>query len=135
MNHQARGRITSTVDRQPPYDDVAGAELARVTVVKRFEGDLDGAGMAELLRATSTQAEASGGYVAFERVTGTLAGRRGSFVLQYYATINRGDGRVDVAVVPDSGTEELVGISGKLVLGMDGGQQTYEFEYELPAEQ
>ena len=73
----------------------------------------------------------SGGYVALERVTGTLDGRKGSFVLQHNATMDRGTPAMTVAVVPDSGTEELKGIAGTMTIRIEGGQHYYDLAYTL----
>jgi hypothetical protein len=74
----------------------------------------------------------SGGYVAMERVTGTLKGRSGSFVLQHSGIMNRGVPQLSVAVVPDSGTGQLTGLAGTMTIKIDAGKHSYEFEYTLP---
>jgi hypothetical protein len=73
----------------------------------------------------------SGGYVALERVTGTLEGRTGSFVLQHNATIDRGTAEMHLAVVPDTGTDELRGLAGKMTIRIEGGKHYYDFAYSL----
>ncbi len=82
--------------------------------------------------ATQTEIKGSAGYVAMERVTGTLAGRRGSFVLQHSATMNRGVPELSITVVPDSGTDELTGLVGKMNIIIATGKHSYEFDYVLP---
>jgi hypothetical protein len=67
-----------------------------------------------------------------ERVTGTLHGHSGSFVLQHSATMNRGTPQLSVTVVPDSGTGALAGLSGKMAINIEAGKHSYEFEYVLP---
>ena len=79
-----------------------------------------------------TDIEGSAGYVAIERVTGTLRGKRGSFVLQHCGLMNRGVQSLSVVVVPDSGTEELVGLQGEFKFIIKGGSHSYEFNYRLP---
>jgi hypothetical protein len=74
----------------------------------------------------------SGGYVAMERFNGTLNGRTGTFALQHTATMNRGLPQISIAVVPDSGTGQLVGIAGKMSINIVEGKHSYEFEYTLP---
>jgi hypothetical protein len=81
--------------------------------------------------ATRTDAPGSAGYVAMERVVGTLGGKRGTFALQHSGTMNRGVSTLVVTVVPDSGTDELVGLSGKLMIRIEGGQHFYDFDYAL----
>jgi hypothetical protein len=73
----------------------------------------------------------SAGYVAIEKVTGKLHGRAGTFVLQHTGTMNRGAQKLSITVVPDSGTGELVGLSGKMNIIIAGGKHSYEFDYSL----
>jgi hypothetical protein len=75
--------------------------------------------------------QGSAGYVAMERVTGTLHGRAGTFVLQHSATMNRGTPSLLLTVVPDTGTDGLQGLSGSMRIIVENGQHTYEFEYEI----
>jgi len=97
---------------------------------KQYSGDLDATARGEMLSYMSG-VKGSAGYVAMERVTGTLAGRSGSFVLQHSATMNRGVPQLSVTVVPDSGADELTGIAGSLTIVIEGGKHSYEFEYTL----
>lgn len=108
-----------------------GAKLARMAIDKQFAGDLVGTGVGEMLSAM-TDTKGSAGYVAIERVAGTLNGRNGSFVLQHSGTMARGEPILSVTVVPDSGTGELSGISGRLVVDVADGKHSYQFEYTLP---
>jgi len=78
------------------------------------------------------EVKGSAGYVAIERVDGTLAGRSGSFVLQHHGIMDRGNGRLTVTVVPDSGTGQLEGISGAMAIVIEGGKHSYDFEWTLP---
>ena len=78
-----------------------------------------------------TGVEGSAGYVALERVTGTLHGRRGSFLLQHNGLMARGVQQLEITVVPDSGTEELVGLAGKMAILIENGEHRYEFTYTL----
>lgn len=109
-------------------DQDEGSILARVAVEQRFSGSLEATGSGEMLSA----ALASGGsaFVAMQRVSGILQGRRGSFVLQHSGLIGR-EVRYCVRVVPDSGTGELQGLSGEMRVHPLDGRQTYEFEYSL----
>jgi hypothetical protein len=105
----------------------------RMTIDKQFEGELQGTSTGEML-AVMTAVEGSAGYVALERVTGSLHGRQGSFVLQHSSTMVRGEQQQSITVVPDSGTGELRGLSGQLVIRIEAGQHFYEFEYVLAAQ-
>lgn len=73
----------------------------------------------------------SAGYVAMERVVGTLHGLAGSFVLQHTGTMTRGVPELSVTVVPDSGTDALAGLSGRMTIKIDGSGHSYEFEYTI----
>jgi hypothetical protein len=82
--------------------------------------------------ATQTETPGSASYVALERVTGKLNGRAGSFVLQHSATMTRGTPTSTISVVPDSGTGELQGISGKMTITVaPDGAHSYEFNYKF----
>jgi hypothetical protein len=86
-----------------------------------------------MLSSAATVVKGSGGYVAMERVTGTLKGRAGSFVLQHSGTMTRGTPQLSVTVVPDSGTDQLEGLAGTLTIKIADGKHSYEFEYRLPS--
>lgn len=106
------------------------ANLGRMSIDKQFHGDLEGTSQGEMMMA-GTDVKGSAGYVAMERVTGTLHGKNGSFVLQHNGTMNRGVPRLSVTVVPDSGTGELVGLAGTLMIIIADGKHSYEFDYTL----
>lgn len=106
--------------------------LARMSIDKKFHGELEGTSKGEMLSA-DTAIKDSAGYVAMERVTGTLGGRKGSFVLQHSATMTRGVPSLSVTVVPDSGTGDLTGLKGVLTITIDSDSHAYEFDYDLPA--
>jgi hypothetical protein len=110
-------------------------ELGRMSLDKQFHGDLEATSQGEML-AHFDQAKQSGGYVAIERVTGTLGGRKGSFTLQHSSTMERGKPQQNIIVVPESGTGELVGLKGSLIVNIAaGGAHSYDFEYTFDAVQ
>jgi len=115
-------------------DKAEGATLGRMSINKQFHGDLEATSKGEMLSAT-TSVKGSAGYVAIERVTGALAGRKGSFVLQHTGTMNRGAPTLTVSVVPDSGTNELAGLMGTLAIIIADGKHSYDFEYSIPETQ
>jgi hypothetical protein len=131
MSVAAKGSFTVEMKPQSEPDAAEGVNLGRMSLDKRFEGDLVAAGRGEMLTAL-TPIEGSAGYVAIERVTGTLHGRSGSFVFQHTGTMNRGARQLSITVVPDSGTGALAGLSGVFKLNLVEGQHFYEFEYSLP---
>jgi hypothetical protein len=102
-----------------------------MTIDKQFQGDLAGTSKGQMLMASSGTVKDSAGYVAIEKVTGTLNGRRGSFYLQHNGVMTRGVGELRITVIPDSGTDQLVGLSGKMNIIIVEGKHSYEFEYTL----
>jgi hypothetical protein len=129
--HQATGSFDVKMAPQKPDNPQAeGAGLGRMSLDKQFQGDLEATSQGEMLSVMDRE-KGSGGYVALERVTGKLQGREGSFVLQHNATMNRAVAEMNIIVVPDSGTGELVGIAGSMKLRIEGGKHFYDFEYAL----
>ena len=116
----------------PEANDSApdGVVLSRLAIDKQFHGDLEAVSKGAMLSAGTPVAD-SAGYVAIERVTGTLQGRRGSFVLQHSGTLARGASSLTIRVVPDSGTDELAGLAGEMTINIAGGQHFYTFDYTL----
>lgn len=108
----------------------SGIRLDRMSIDKSFSGDLIAASRGEMLSARAKR-EDSAGYVALEQVEGVLMGRQGSFVLQHFATLRRGEQRLVLEVVPDSGTGELEGLSGTMTIRIEAGKHFYEFAYSL----
>ncbi len=115
---------------EPLATGSGGGRLDRLSMVKTFTGDLAGTSAGEMLSARTSLPE-SAGYVAMERVEGTLHGRRGTFVLQHFGTLNRGEPRLILEVVPDSGTGELEGLSGQMAIKIEDGKHLYELEYSV----
>ena len=107
------------------------ASMGRLSINKQFRGDLAATSVGEMLSA-GTAVQGSAGYVALERVSGTLHGRSGSLVLQHSGTMTRGDGQLTITVVPDSGTDELVGLVGTMTLSIAAGTHSYDLAYTLP---
>lgn len=127
MTRQATGTFDVTMEPLSAPDAMPG----RMTLDKTFQGDLEAVGHGEMLTAL-TSTEGSAGYVAIERIAGTLHGRRGTFIFQHNGIMARGTQQLSVVVVPDSGTEELAGITGNFSIQMVDGQHHYTFEYSLP---
>jgi len=114
------------------YNTSEDAKLARMSIDKQFHGDLEASSQGEMLSA-GTDVKGSAGYVAIERVSGSLHGRNGSFVLQHNATMTRGVPYLNIIVVPDSGVGELVGLGGIMRINIADGKHSYEFEYTIAA--
>ena len=107
-----------------------GINLGRMSIDKTFEGELTATSKGEMLTAV-TSVKGSAGYVAVEQVSGILAGKNGSFVLQHFATMSGGENSSQIEVVPDSGAGELEGISGTMVIRIEDGAHFYDFDFEL----
>ena len=131
--HHAKGAFDIKMTPMPADDYADGKALARVAADKQYHGDLEGSGKGQMLTATG-EVKGSAVYVATERVSGTLGGRSGTFLLTHRGIMNRGAQRLEIDVVPDSGTGELQGIAGKLSINITpDGKHLYDFEYTLPA--
>lgn len=118
---------TFDVKLKPQTDDPA---IGRMSIDKQYHGDLEATSKGQML-AVQGEVKGSAGYVAIERVSGTLAGHSGTFALQHTGTMNRGVPELSVTVIPDSGTGELPGLSGKMNIIIADGKHSYEFEYNL----
>lgn len=123
-------RASGPFDVKLTPQTTAEPTLGRLAIDKQFHGDLEATSQGEMLAASSA-VKGSAGYVALERVRGTLHGRTGTFVLQHSGTMDRGVPRLSVTVVPDSGTEELVGLTGEMAIIIAEGKHTYNFDYTI----
>jgi len=128
---RASGTFEVKLTPQPADDYADGAALGRLSIDKQFYGDLEATSKGQMLTGV-TDVKGSAGYVAIERVSGTLAGRSGTFVLQHSGTMTRGAPHLTITVVPDSGTDQLVGLSGTMMIDIADGKHSYGFEYTLP---
>jgi hypothetical protein len=131
MATHARGTFEVKLNPQPPEDKVGDPTVGRMSIEKQFHGDLEATSKGQMLTAM-TDIKGSAGYVAIERVGGTLHGRTGSFALQHSGTMTRGTPQLSVTVVPDSGTGQLVGLAGTMDIKITDGKHFYEFDYTLP---
>ena len=129
MTIHASGTFDVKVVPQAP-DDPTGGPFGRLFLDKRFHGDLDGSSKGTMLAARMA-VDGSAGYVALELVSGTLMGRRGSFMLQHNGTMAKGVPTLVVTVIPDSGTDQLAGLEGKMTIIIASGKHSYEFDYTL----
>ncbi|HEY2396943.1 MAG TPA: DUF3224 domain-containing protein [Rudaea sp.] len=136
MTMHANGPFDVKLRPLEQYNRNDGASLGRMSIDKEFHGDLEATSKGEMLTAMGT-VQGSAGYVAIERVTGTLNGRSGSFALQHSSTMARGKPSQNIVVVPDSGTGDLAGLGGSMtiVIADHDGQRKhfYKFEYFLTA--
>src|SRR5436190_21904656 len=132
MKHHASG--TFEVNLTPEEDKSDDKTLGRMTIEKEWHGDLEGTSAGQMLTGGDI-AKGSAGYVAIEKVSGTVNGRQGTFMLQHSGTMTRGEGQLTITVVPDSGTEQLAGLTGRLSIRIEGGKHFYDFDYSLAAKQ
>jgi hypothetical protein len=130
MPSHAAGSFDVNLVPQSLANADAGPLMGRLSINKTFSGDLQATSQGEMLSA-GTAVKGSAGYVAMERVTGTLHGKSGSFVLQHSGTMNLGAPQLTVSVVPDSGTDELTGLSGTLSIQIADGKHSYAMGYEI----
>ena len=125
-----RGTFEVTLAPQPA-DGPAAQAVGRMLLDKRFHGELDATSVGQML-AVRGDVAGSAGYVAMERVSGTLGGRSGSFALMHRGTMTRGTPELLVTVVPDSGSGELEGLAGRMHIDIHDGAHSYTFDYTLP---
>ena len=116
----------------PQTDANSDSSIGRMTIDKQFHGDLEAHSVGQMLSAMGS-VKGSAGYVAIEKVSGTLHGKKGTFVLQHNAIMDRGKPSLNIIVIPDSGTGELEGLTGTMTIDIAaGGKHTYKFSYSLP---
>ncbi|HET9625362.1 MAG TPA: DUF3224 domain-containing protein [Kofleriaceae bacterium] len=132
MSRKAQGPFDVKTIPQPRDEAFGDASIGRLALDKQFHGDLAATSKGEML-AFRSPVDGSAGYVALERVTGTLHGKRGAFTLQHTGTMNRGAAALTITVVPDSGTDELTGLTGTMAIVRDDGKHGYVLDYDLPA--
>lgn len=130
MKNTIKGKFDIKSTPQPADEAINKIGGMRMTFDKLFEGSLNATSIVSMIGFMNKDLE-SGGYVALERVTGSIEGRKGTFCLQHSSLMTRGKASQFIVVIPDSGTEELEGLSGELVIEIIDGQHFYSFEYEL----
>jgi hypothetical protein len=135
VSAHASGPFDVKITPQPGDDKVGDPTVGRLSIDKQYHGDLEATSKGQMLTAM-TDVKGSAGYVAIERVAGTLNApggvRSGSFALQHSGTMTRGAPQLSVTVVPDSGTGQLVGLAGKMTINIADGKHSYDFDYTLP---
>lgn len=130
MTNRATGTFEVKLTPQAQDEKSEDVGVGRMLIDKQFHGDLEATSKGQML-AAMTAVKGSAGYVAIEKVSGKLHDRIGTFVLQHTGIMNRGVPQLSVTVVPDSGTGELTGLSGKMNIIITDGKHSYEFDYAL----
>ena len=131
VTNHASGTFEVKLNPQAPEENVGDPTIGRMSLDKQFHGDIEGTSKGQMLTAGATVKD-SGAYVAVERITGTLHGKRGSFVVHHTGVMTRGAPHLTITVVPDSGTGELAGLSGTMTITIAEGRHFYEFDYTMP---
>jgi hypothetical protein len=131
MTRHATGPFDVKLTPLDPAFKTEDNSLGRMSIDKQFHGDLEATSKGEML-AAGTSVKGSAGYVAIERVIGTLNGLTGTFMLQHNATMTRGAPQLNIIVVPDSGTGQLTGLTGTMNIIITNGKHSYDFSYTLP---
>jgi hypothetical protein len=131
MTMHSHGTFDVTITPQPPEDKTDGLTLGRNLISKQFHGDLVAESQGQMLTGMAA-VKGSGAYVAIERVTGSLNGHHGSFILHHLGIMERGAPTLTITVVPDSGTSELTGLTGAMTILIADGKHSYDFAYTLP---
>jgi hypothetical protein len=132
MTTQAHGTFEVKTTPQTQDYPPENPPLGRLLLDKQFHGDLEATSVGQMLSA-GTPVGGSAVYVAIERVDGTLNGRRGTFSLHHTGIMTRGKGELAISVIPDSGTGDLVGLTGKMSINIVDGNHSYDFEYNIQA--
>jgi hypothetical protein len=130
MQARATGTFEVKVLPLPQDSGVDTGGFGRMSLDKQFSGDLNGTSLGQMVTA-GTPVEGSAAYVAMERVSGTLNGRNGSFILMHNGTMGHGAQELRIAVVPDSGTGELTGLAGVMKIVIEGRKHSWELEYSI----
>jgi len=130
MSDHATGPFEVKIKPLPPEENVGDPSIARMSLDKQFHGDLEATSKGQMLSTGNPKTSAV--YVAIERVSGTLKGRKGTFALHHTGIMTGGAPTLTITVVPDSGTEELVGLSGTMAIIIADGKHSYDFTYSLP---
>jgi hypothetical protein len=131
MPHHAAGPFEVKLIPLDPAFKSEDNSIGRYSLDKQFHGALEAVSKGEMLSGMGT-VKGSGGYVAIERVSGTLEGRAGTFILQHNGTMQNGVYHLNVIVVPDSGTAQLAGLQGTMEIIIKDGKHSYDFTYTLP---
>ena len=131
MKNTINGKFSVKAIPQPDDETIQKIGAMKMTFEKQFEGALHSQSLVSMI-GMMNQSIGSGGYVALEKVTGALEGRQGSFCLQHSSIMERGKPQQSITVIPDTGTDQLVGLVGQMTIDIIDGQHFYNFEYQLP---
>lgn len=131
MEKHAKGSFEVKMTPKPWSESSEEHGLGRFMLDKQYHGDLEAAGVGQMLTAGNGAPGSSGAYVALEKITGSVDGRKGAFVVYHLGIMNRGVPELKLAIVPDSGSGELQGIGGTITIAVADGKHSYDFAYTL----
>ncbi len=132
MTHHAEGPFEVKMNPLPADGGSEAVALGRMALDKRYRDDLEATSVGQML-ALHGDENGSAGYVAIERISGSLQGRSGSFAAQHFGLMDRGGKTLRIDIIPDSGRGELVGIRGHMDIRIEsGGAHVYVIDYTLP---
>jgi hypothetical protein len=132
VTQHAKGTFEVKVTPLAAEENIGDPTIGRLSLEKTFIGDIAGTSKGQMLGSQGETEKDTGGYVAMERITGTLNGKKGGFSLQHHGTMGGGKFEMNVYVVPGTGTGELAGIAGTMKIKIEGGKHFYELDYTLP---
>lgn len=127
---QAKGTFEVKRTPQGMLDAGDGAQVAHMRFDKTFQGPLQATSVVHML-AVGTAVQGSAGYVAVERIAGTLEGRSGSFFAQHTGIMDRGIPSLTLTIVPDSATDQLTCLRGNMAIDIVDGQHFYTLDYQI----
>jgi uncharacterized protein DUF3224 len=131
MEKHAKGSFEVKMTPKPWSDNSDEHGFGRFMLDKQYHGDLEAAGVGQMLTAGNGAPGSSGAYVALEKITGSVDGRKGAFVVYHLGIMNRGVPELKLAIVPESGSGELQGIGGTITIAVADGKHSYDFAYTL----
>lgn len=127
MLTHAKGSFDVTIT---PQESASDAPVARMLLYKEFHGDLEAIAHGEMMAAHEPLTGA-GVYVAIDRVSGTLHGKAGSFIIAHRGIRNSEGQQLEIVIVAGSGTGQLAGITGTVGIEIVDKKHFYSVEYEL----
>lgn len=131
VQKHAKGSFDVKVIPITVADSLDTGGFGRMALDKKFSGDLSGTSVGQMI-ASGDPSQNMGGYVALEKVTGTLDGRSGTFVMMHNGTMTPAAMEMRITVVPGSGTGQLSGLAGDFTIIFEGKNHHYTFDYTLP---
>lgn len=124
-------KITGEFEVKIVPSDTGDAQLGMMLLDKVYHGALQGTGKGRMLTGM-TSVKDSAGYVAIERIEGELMGKRGSFIIQHSGLMSQGKQSLTIRVIPDSGTDGLLGLEGEMQIRIVDRKHFYDFEFSFP---